>query len=192
MKNYYRILECHQNSNIDDIKKAYRKLALKYHPDKNKNSNAASKFIEITEAYEVLRDPMKREIYDRMYKQYFQENKTIVTETQEYRNNKNNWEKYGQEKAKVYSNLDFEEFLKRAILEIKIGSNYLPNIITILFIGFGIIGFLFMAFNSMGEGDGSFFGIALIITPLLGILIYHLYKVMAADYKEERKRKIRK
>lgn len=192
MKNYYRILECDQNSSLDNIKKAYRKLALKFHPDKNKNFNAASKFIEITEAYEVLRDPEKRSVYDKIYKQYYQENKTVVTETKEYQRNKNNWEKYGQEKAEVYSNLDFEEFLKRSILEIKIGANYLPNVITILFIGFGILGFIFMAFNSMEDDNGSFIGLALIIIPILGILIYHLYKVMAADYREERKRKIRK
>lgn len=192
MKNYYRILECDQNSSLDNIKKAYRKLALKFHPDKNKNFNAASKFIEITEAYEVLRDPEKRSVYDKIYKQYYQENKTVVTETKEYQRNKNNWEKYGQEKAEVYSNLDFEEFLKRSILEIKIGANYLPNVITILFIGLGILGFIFMAFNSMEDDNGSFIGLALIIIPILGILIYHLYKVMAADYREERKRKIRK
>lgn len=63
-KNYYKILDCAKESSEDDLKKAYRKMALKYHPDKNKSPGAEEKFKEIAEAYEVLSDPKKREIYD--------------------------------------------------------------------------------------------------------------------------------
>ena len=48
-----------------DIKKAYRKLSLKYHPDKNPSPEAASKFAEIANAYDVLSDEQKREVYNR-------------------------------------------------------------------------------------------------------------------------------
>ena len=65
MKNYYDILELSKNCSLDDIKKQYKKLALKWHPDKNKNNpDAESKFKEIAEAYGVLSDPSKREQYD--------------------------------------------------------------------------------------------------------------------------------
>ncbi|KAF2884372.1 hypothetical protein ILUMI_21821 [Ignelater luminosus] len=63
-KDYYKILGISKNATDDDIKKAYRKLALKYHPDKNKTPGAEEKFKEVAEAYEVLSDKKKRDIYD--------------------------------------------------------------------------------------------------------------------------------
>ncbi|XP_078656892.1 dnaJ homolog subfamily B member 4-like isoform X1 [Branchiostoma floridae x Branchiostoma belcheri] len=63
-KDYYKVLGISRDANEDQIKKAYRKMALKYHPDKNKSAGAEEKFKEIAEAYEVLSDPKKREIYD--------------------------------------------------------------------------------------------------------------------------------
>lgn len=63
-KDYYKILEIAKNASEDEIKKAYRKLALKYHPDKNKTPEAEEKFKLVAEAYEVLSDKKKRDIYD--------------------------------------------------------------------------------------------------------------------------------
>lgn len=64
-KNYYQILGLNKNASANDIKNAYRKLAMKYHPDKNKdNKQAQQKFKEISQAYEVLGDEQKRKQYD--------------------------------------------------------------------------------------------------------------------------------
>ncbi|KAI2809157.1 DnaJ sub B member 5 [Blomia tropicalis] len=63
-KDYYAILEISKKASDEEIKKAYRKLALKYHPDKNKSSEAEEKFKLVAEAYEVLSDKKKRDIYD--------------------------------------------------------------------------------------------------------------------------------
>lgn len=65
-KDYYAILGVTPESNADDLKKAYRKLALQYHPDRNPgNAEAEAKFKELSEAYAVLSDPEKRARYDR-------------------------------------------------------------------------------------------------------------------------------
>ncbi len=70
-KDYYKILGVSKNASQDEIKKAYRKLAQQYHPDKNKgDENAEEKFKEISEAYEVLRDPEKRKKYDNLGSSY--------------------------------------------------------------------------------------------------------------------------
>jgi curved DNA-binding protein len=66
-KDYYKVLGVSKTASQDEIKKKYRKLAVKYHPDKNKGDKAKEeKFKEITEAYEVLKDPEKRKQYDEL------------------------------------------------------------------------------------------------------------------------------
>src|ERR1700742_5062041 len=62
---YYKVLGVDKKASQDDIKKAYRKLARKYHPDTNKDAGAEERFKEISEAYDVLGDEEKRKKYDR-------------------------------------------------------------------------------------------------------------------------------
>ena len=64
-RDYYEILGVSRNADADEIKKAYRKLAMQYHPDRHAgNKEYEEKFKEMSEAYEVLSDPRKRQQYD--------------------------------------------------------------------------------------------------------------------------------
>ncbi|CAD5112106.1 DgyrCDS1348 [Dimorphilus gyrociliatus] len=70
-EDYYSILQISRSANEADIRKAYRKLALRWHPDKNpdKKEEAEKRFKEISEAYEILSDPQKRSVYDKYGKE---------------------------------------------------------------------------------------------------------------------------
>lgn len=65
MEDLYKILEVDKTATQDDIKKSYRRLSMRWHPDKNKSPEAADKFKELSTAYAILADPMKRADYDR-------------------------------------------------------------------------------------------------------------------------------
>lgn len=65
-KDYYQVMGLARDASVDDIKKAHRRLARKYHPDVSKEKDAEARFKEMGEAYEVLKDPEKRAAYDRL------------------------------------------------------------------------------------------------------------------------------
>jgi len=69
-KDYYETLGLTRNAGADDIKRAYRKLARKFHPDVSKERNAEARFKDVQEAYEVLKDPEKRAAYDQLGRDY--------------------------------------------------------------------------------------------------------------------------
>ncbi len=104
-KDYYDILGVDRNATQEEIKKKYRKLAAKYHPDKNPDDpTAEKKFTDLGEAYEVLKDPEKRKHYDKVgadWKRYQQSGGG---------SGDFDWSKYAQQGQQHRVNIDFDDF----------------------------------------------------------------------------------
>jgi hypothetical protein len=191
MKDYYKILEIEFGADALTIKKAYRRLALIYHPDKNKATDASIYFIELTEAYEILTDNTKRSEYDYLFKKHFVTKDKPIFEEQKYQEQQKTWTEYGQRKGREYSNMPYDDFISRILDEIKIGTSYIPNIFTIAIVGVCAIVLLSVLPKAFSDNNGGMGLFMVIMIFGLAVLAYHLYKVMAADYSEERKRKIK-
>lgn len=100
-KDYYKVMGVARDASQEEIKRVYRKLARKYHPDVSKEPNAENKFKEVGEAYEVLKDPEKRSKYDQ-YGQYWQQSNA----GQQPHQTSQQQSPYQQQEA-----ADFEEFI---------------------------------------------------------------------------------
>jgi hypothetical protein len=114
MKDYYKVLIINRNAESSDIKKAYRTLALKWHPDINKDFGAQEKFIEINEAYEILNNNSKRKIYDVLYNDYV--NSLNAKSQSKVDNEKftryNSWSNEARQTAYNRSKMPYSEFAK--------------------------------------------------------------------------------
>lgn len=84
-QDYYKVLGLERGATIKEIKKAFRSLALKYHPDKSKDPDAVNKFRTVAEAYEVLRDPVRRKQYEEMGHQGFYTNTGYQPNTEDFK-----------------------------------------------------------------------------------------------------------
>ena len=110
MKDYYKILEVNKRASQQDIKAAYRKQALKFHPDVNKSANAHERFIEINEAYEILSDPEKKGVYDTFYDSYTSKQALESTEVSIMQSKYSSWQASAKSKAESYAKMSFKEF----------------------------------------------------------------------------------
>lgn len=114
--NYYKTLGVSKNATKIEIKKAYRKLALQYHPDKNKEANAHERFVEISEANLILSDDEARAKYNREYEYYFETNLNPSSSVFSEKNNnhedtqkKRSYETRSKEHDREYNSFDDDE-----------------------------------------------------------------------------------
>lgn len=183
--NYYQRLNISSLATKDEIKKAYRKIALELHPDVNKSPNAHEKFIAINEAYLILYDDEARKKYDVEYDLHFGKNVEHKSEWFEkveikQKNNKepfddsvlNDWSTKARNQAEEYANMTFEDFSKLVLGFVKETGFQLGNTL-LVFLGIVLTisgcGNLFIGLSTSGEIGNPILGIILI--PF-GILLW--------------------
>jgi molecular chaperone DnaJ len=112
---YYAILGVSQSANFQEIKKSYRKLAKKYHPDKNKSPLAEETIKKINEAFEILSDRRKRKQYDLEASNIYDANDTTYEEKEENLSDQMQRNSYNFSKPESTSNLGYDNLLLDAI-----------------------------------------------------------------------------
>lgn len=112
---YYNVLNVTPSASEDDLKKSYRRLAMKWHPDKNPSTKkeAEAKFKQISEAYDVLSDPHKRQIYDQYGEDGLKSSDLPTPPTQRSYNNNNNNDDAGFRYYPRDAEDIFNEFFRR-------------------------------------------------------------------------------
>lgn len=119
MKDFYKILELTQKSDNHAIRKAYRRLALIYHPDVNSDPAAPKKFIEIGEAYEVLKNPLKRRKYDLLYHSHLNKNGSVSLQRRRKWNDEvNRKQQTGADKAMHNAKQEFKKFKRKTTFSV--------------------------------------------------------------------------
>ena len=191
---YYKILGLQSTATKEEIKKAYRKLALVFHPDRNKSPNAHEKFIEINEAYLILFDDEAREKYDREYSAYFSHKKERKSSDYEYSNEThkaeqdnwretkqeatfndsdlNDWAKKAKSQGAEYARMAFDDFSKMVLGFVKETGFQLGNTLLVFFgllLTMGGCGNIVIGLSTGGDIGNPIFGI--IMLPI-GILLW--------------------
>lgn len=194
--NHYKTLEIEQTATKEEIKKAYRLLALKFHPDKNKSPDAHEKFIAINEAYLILYDDEARVKYDREYQYYYgqkekaenagtyqqRQEKKEETKSSSYKQQEpqfededlNRWTKNARQQAESFAKMAFNDFANLVVGMVKETGFQLGNAFLVMLgalLSMGGCGNIVIGLSTKGEIGNPILGI--ILLPV-GILLYKL------------------
>ena len=182
---YYSTLLISQSASQDEIKLAFRNLAKKLHPDKNKAPDANERFRKIFEAYEILRDVRTRNEYDKAYNNYFSKHETAFSENFTKQAADKNTK--AKEQAEFYSNLKYEEFLNSIIFGVSFFAKKIPKMIAIgIMFLIAIVGFIiFGILINDNEFKGVFFLFPALSIALIIISINDLKEIFRQYNKQK-------
>jgi hypothetical protein len=176
MKNYYTILQIPEDSNRDDIRKAYRRLAKQYHPDVNKSPDAHEKFCEITEAYEFLMNHWPLHVDEYANRTGYEQKYNEYRQTDDYER----FRREARERAHQQAKMRYEKFRKQHEAFQESGIDDIVLILKIL-IRIGSVFLFFFLFLwpviSALQNNWKFLLIAIFTWPLAGLLAWNFYNI---------------
>lgn len=183
---YYKILETSFGEDLQMIKKSYRRLALKYHPDVCKESYATQKFLEIQEAWEILSNNLSRDNYNKLYEKHNSINRQTPNKEEDisFERTKQEYSYYksrAQQEAIIKSKLSFKVFTESIGEAIAKGVDVVTDVYAI------VAGIVLVCSFIWGLFNGS--PVAIVIVCFLG-LVYGLG--FYAERKEKQREKERK
>lgn len=178
---HYQTLGISITASKSEIQKAFRKLALKLHPDKNVNLDAKEKFIEINEAYLLLSDTEAREKYNKAYRAY--EKASLHKHDRNYTYSSkeepkfedeelNKWTKNARRQAEAFSSMNFSDFSKIILGMVKETGFQLGNSLLIMlgaFLSMGGCGNILLGLTSEGTSKNLLSSIILLV---IGLIVY--------------------
>jgi hypothetical protein len=123
--NYYEVLNLDKTAAKDEIVQVFRRLAKEYHPDLNKSSDSKTRFINIYEAYSILKDDEKRKAYDALMFSQDKEPDKKNAESESY----NSWRENAQKEAKYYSETKYKEFSDKVLKNIIVAAKFSKKIL---------------------------------------------------------------
>ena len=131
-KDYYKILNIPQNATKDEIRVAYRNLCKQFHPDINSDADATAKMQDINEAYELLKDPLKRQRYDEEYARFTTYKQTANNATSSSQDAHQTSQSSNGRKSYTYESYDIQdEYVKRDVDEArKKAEDYINELIS--------------------------------------------------------------
>lgn len=171
-KDYYSVLNILNNSTKEEIIKAFRELAKKYHPDKNSSPSAPDKFREIFEAYEILKNDEKRKIYDQYWNATF--NRKVANIETDFESEFKEQKEYAGQTAEKYSKMPYEDFIDSALFNIKFVMQKTPTlggIILVFLVGLSFLFLLPLLIDSNNDGGSRVLAV-LFILGIAGAFIY--------------------
>jgi curved DNA-binding protein CbpA len=175
-RDYYRILDVPNGASLSDIKKAYRQKAKEYHPDKNTHPRAEEAFVLVNEAYEYLKDPVRRASIDKQrFSEYSQqrrkeEHKAWVTQEQAR----------ARKRAAQHAEASFEDFSHSPIYKTAAVLNEVYNYV---FVGIGLFMIIMPLIRSFTTAEADSFSTASVIAPMtLGLaFLYGIWYYVLKD-----------
>jgi curved DNA-binding protein CbpA len=119
LKNYYHILGVSSSATAKEIKTAYRTLAKRYHPDVSSDPNAEERFIEVTQAYDILSHESKRKQYDRNLN--YRKEKKQTTQTNQYEDWMRKQQQASRNKAKSHAKMGYKQYKQEYLYDSVLG-----------------------------------------------------------------------